>query len=77
MNTKAVLFIVFQVNHFRGTVVDIQDGLTVLLLIPLISVSVQGFPLGNQVQQAFESEDFLFDGFFTDLILLLLLQLVS
>lgn len=38
---------------------DLQDGLIVLLLTPLISVSVQGFPLGNQVQPAFESEDFL------------------
>lgn len=54
---RAVLFIVFQVNHFRGTAEVLQEELTVLLLITLISV--QGFPLGNQVQQAFESEDFL------------------
>lgn len=54
---RAILFIQFQVNHIRGPVVDLQEELTVLLLIPLISI--QGFPLGNQVQQAFESEDFL------------------
>ena len=53
---RAILFIVFQVNRFRGAVVDFQEELTVLLLIPL---SVHGFPLGNQVQQAFEPGDFL------------------